>query len=187
MILVLDNFDSFTWNLVALLRELGKEVVVRRNDEPLSALVNLNPASIIISPGPGRPQDAGVSWNLLEAFAGKVPVLGICLGHQLIGEWTGASLNYAIRPMHGHVSIVKLAPSPLFDGLPQSIQVMRYHSLCLEKKNLPRELECIAETEQAEVMAIYHKSLNLAGLQFHPESCLTPDGKQIIQNWLNLF
>ena len=184
-VLVIDNYDSFTWNLVALLRELGQAVMVFRNDTDLSTLLSLDPSALLISPGPGRPADAGCSEAALSAFAGNIPILGVCLGHQLIGEYFGASLTEAPVPVHGKTAYIQVKTQGLFQGMPNEIEVMRYHSLILDKNSLPDCLELTAQTREGLVMGIHHKTLNLAGVQFHPESIGTPLGAMILQNWIN--
>ena len=184
MILVIDNFDSFTWNLVAQLMQLGEEVQVFRNNEiSVAQAASLNPAGIVFSPGPGRPQDAGACSDLYDAFAGKTPLLGICLGHQLIGEKLGLSLVHALPPMHGKTSELIHDCNGLFRGMDQNLTVMRYHSLILEKFKSNEKTELSAQTSAGEVMGIRNKMLKLEGLQFHPESILTPMGNRMMINW----
>ncbi|NHE59168.1 anthranilate synthase component II [Cyclobacterium plantarum] len=186
MILLIDNFDSFSHILADYFKRSGEAVMVVRNDVPLTALFDLEFAALVLSPGPGRPEDAGNLMQILEHFVDKVPVLGVCLGHQAIGTLFGAGLQRSIRPMHGKVSWVnQTSPQPFLQQVPGRFQVTRYHSL--ELTALPPELEVVLETDQGEVMAICHKSLPVIGLQFHPEAHLTKYGEKIIRNWVKLF
>ena len=184
MILLIDNYDSFTYNLVDLLRQ-RTEVQVHRHDAVGPDIVaDLQPQGIVISPGPGRPRDSGVSWEIVARYHLTVPILGVCLGHQLIGEVLGARVVHAARPMHGKRSPVTHTGAGLFAGLPQPLAVMRYHSLVLAPESLPRGLAISAQTEGGEVMAIAHQTLPLAGVQFHPESVGSVAGGQLLANWL---
>jgi anthranilate synthase component 2 len=186
-LLLLDNFDSFTYNLLDYLQQVGAEVVVRRNDTPLPELLALRFDALVLSPGPGTPRAAGVMMELLAAVHAQVPVLGVCLGHQALGEFFGAELGRAARPMHGKVSEVDLAPAEaLFEGLPARIPVTRYHSLVL--RQLPAELQPLARTADAaaELMALRHRTLPLYGVQFHPEALLTPHGLALLRNWVRI-
>lgn len=186
MILVIDNYDSFTWNLVDILRRGPEPVVVYRNDEiELTAVRALNPKGILISPGPGTPADSGISQAIVHALAGEIPLLGICLGHQLLGEAFGLRLRHADAPVHGKTSRIRHDGKGVFRGLPQDLKVMRYHSLLLEAADHVTDVEVSATTATGEVMGIRHKILNFAGVQFHPESILTEQGDRIIQNWLD--
>jgi anthranilate synthase/aminodeoxychorismate synthase-like glutamine amidotransferase len=191
MLLVLDNYDSFTYNLVQYAGELGAEPEVYRNDAltPEEALA-LGPSAIIISPGPCTPADAGISIALVRAAAGRVPVLGVCLGHQAIGEAFGGSVVRADRLMHGKTTFVEHTGHPLFAEVPTPVEVMRYHSLVVSPKELPRELEVIAWSGDRpagqEIMALRHRSLPVFGVQFHPESVATKHGKQLLANFLAL-
>ncbi len=187
MLLMIDNFDSFTYNLVNLLESASSdsEVVVWRNDvATLERVAELQPTGIVISPGPGRPAEAGHAPKVLEQFLGKVPILGICLGHQMILEYFRAPLEHAPVPMHGKVSAIVHTNTHEFRGLPHPLNVMRYHSLAVKTVNCPHTLQPTAWTEQGELMAFSAPELLLSGMQFHPESILTPDGPQLIQNWL---
>ncbi len=184
MILVIDNYDSFTFNLVALLRQEARVEVAKNDEISLETIISNPPAGIVISPGPGRPADSGISVTIVDQLTGKIPILGVCLGHQLIAEQMGAKVVHAARPMHGKTTLVLHKQNSLFANLPSPLQVMRYHSLVVCPASLPEELEVTAWTEQGEVMGIQHKIYNLAGIQFHPESILTPQGPDMIQNWI---
>ncbi len=187
MILLIDNYDSFTYNLVDLLQR-HQEVAVFRNDAVDAEVVErLRPAGIVLSPGPGRPTDSGVSQEIVARYHREVPMLGVCLGHQLLGAWLGAEVVHAARPMHGKVSPVDHRSEGLFAGLPRPLRVMRYHSLLLRPESLPAEVEVSAWTEQGEVMGIAHRYLPLVGVQFHPESIGSEAGEQLIINWLQAF
>ncbi|GGG46299.1 anthranilate synthase component II [Hymenobacter glacieicola] len=184
-LLLLDNFDSFTYNLLDYLRQLGCEVLVRRNNVPLAELQALSFDGIVLSPGPGTPAAAGVMPAVIEAYHQQLPMLGVCLGHQALGEFFGAQVSRAARPMHGKVSEVAwLAPSPLSAGLPLRMPVTRYHSLVLDQ--LPPSLEALARTTttEQEIMALRHRTLPLYGVQFHPEALLTPNGLALLGNWV---
>jgi len=185
-LLLLDNFDSFTFTLADYLRQLGAEVLVRRNDASLAELRALAFEGIVLSPGPGQPSEAGVMPALIREFYQRVPMLGVCLGHQALGEFFGASVVRAARPMHGKVSAMRCVPgSFLFEGLPATFSVTRYHSL-LVAGPLPPDLLALAHTtdEAAELMAFRHRTLPLYGVQFHPEALLTSHGLAILANWL---
>lgn len=188
MIVLIDNYDSFSYNLYQLLGQFDDEIAVVRNDEKcVKDIADMKPDHIVISPGPGRPADAGICEEAVLYFAGKVPVLGVCLGHQAICEAFGGVITYAGRLMHGKQSAASVrTDDPLFSGLPQIIDVGRYHSLAADKKSLPEELEILAETDDGEIMAVGHKRYPVYGLQFHPESILTPEGPIIIQNFLQI-
>ncbi|RAK64108.1 anthranilate synthase component II [Hymenobacter edaphi] len=191
-LLLLDNFDSFTYNLLDYLQQLGAEVVVRRNDTPLPELLALEFDAVVLSPGPGTPRAAGVMMELLAAVHERVPVLGVCLGHQALGEFFGAELRRGARPMHGKVSEIELntesnqTSEALFEGLPARIPVTRYHSLVLSQ--LPAALLPLARTTDpaAELMALRHRTLPLYGVQFHPEALLTPHGLALLRNWVRI-
>lgn len=184
-ILVVDNYDSFTWNLVDLLRRGPMEVEVRRNDAvTVGEVREMAPDGILISPGPGRPSDSGVSTEIVRSFMGKVPILGVCLGHQLLGELFGMRLVHARAPMHGMTSLISHDGNGLFKGVPNPIRAMRYHSLLLDNTSPPRDVMITAATESGEVMGIRHKIFNFAGVQFHPESVLTEHGERMIGNWI---
>jgi len=187
MILVVDNYDSFTYNLVDLVQRF-QEVKVVRNDRITLAEVKQDlPDGMLISPGPGKPLDSGMSVTLVKELHEHVPILGVCLGHQLIGELFGANVSHASRPMHGKTSMVQHHGKGLFEKLPNPLRVMRYHSLLVNRAGLPNELEITAETESGEIMALRHKRFPLWGVQFHPESILSDGGQQLIGNWVEAF
>ncbi|HEV7745600.1 MAG TPA: aminodeoxychorismate/anthranilate synthase component II [Pyrinomonadaceae bacterium] len=187
MILVIDNYDSFTYNLVQYLGELGEEVVVRRNDEITLAEIERNlPGRILISPGPGRPADAGISPALINNFAGRVPILGVCLGHQAIGEVFGGRVVRATKVVHGKASEVRHDGKSIFAGLESPFKAGRYHSLIVERETLPACLEVSAETTDGVIMGLRHREKKIEGVQFHPESILTPEGKGMLRNFLAL-
>jgi anthranilate synthase/aminodeoxychorismate synthase-like glutamine amidotransferase len=187
MILMIDNYDSFTYNLVQYLGELGEELVVKRNDAvTVEQVRRLRPGSIVISPGPGTPADAGVSKALIRAFAGKIPILGVCLGHQCIGEVFGGTVARARRPMHGKTSQIHHARRGLFQGLPNPFEATRYHSLIVQREGLPAELAVTAWTAEREIMGLAHTRMPVFGVQFHPESILTASGKPLLRNFLSL-
>lgn len=191
MILLIDNYDSFSYNLVQLIGGLckekgGEEIKVIRNDElTVKEIEDLHPSRIILSPGPGRPCDAGVCEDVVKQLKGKVKILGVCLGHQGICESFGATVTYAKQLVHGKQSEATLDTSAeIFKGLPKKVMVARYHSLAADKSTLPAELKVIAQTEDGEVMAVKHTEYEIYGLQFHPESVLTPDGATMMKNFL---
>ncbi|MDR2091521.1 MAG: aminodeoxychorismate/anthranilate synthase component II [Clostridiales bacterium] len=186
MILLIDNYDSFSYNLYQLIGGIDPSVCVIRNDEKSTEEIEeMNPSRIIISPGPGRPKDAGICEDAIKYFAGRVPVLGVCLGHQAICEVFGGVVGYAKELMHGKASDVSLdLACPIFSGLPEVIKAARYHSLAAEKDTLPDTLTVTARTLDGEIMAVKHRDFEVYGVQFHPESILTPDGKKIIENFL---
>ena len=186
MILLIDNYDSFSYNLYQVVGSLDPSIEVIRNDDKTVAEIEaMAPDAIILSPGPGRPKDAGVIEDVVKSFSGKIPILGICLGHQAIGEAFGARITYAKRLMHGKASAVTVdQDSPLFASCPEVIQAGRYHSLAVDRDTLPDNLKVIAETDDGEVMAIADEAKQIYGIQFHPESILTPKGKQILKNFL---
>ncbi|RSL16288.1 anthranilate synthase component 2 [Edaphobacter aggregans] len=191
MVFVLDNYDSFTYNLVQYMGELGAEMIVRRNDELTPAEVEaLQPERILISPGPCTPQDAGISMDLIKHFAGlerRVPILGVCLGHQAIGAAFGGEVVRAPKLMHGKTSEVTHDGKTIFTGIPSTMTCTRYHSLIVSEEGLPKELEISARTADGEtIMGLRHRELPIEGVQFHPESVLTVHGKQIIQNFLKM-
>jgi para-aminobenzoate synthetase component II len=187
MILVIDNYDSFTFNLVQYLGELGQEVVVRRNDEIDPAGVEaLKPDHILISPGPCTPNEAGVSMELIRTFAGKVPILGVCLGHQSIGQVFGGEVIRAERLMHGKTSEINHDGRTIFEGIPTPYTATRYHSLIVKRETLPDCLEITAETAEGEIMGLRHKQYAVEGVQFHPESIITEHGHQLLRNFLQL-
>lgn len=186
MILLLDNYDSFTYNLLELVKQHDVEVKVIRNDECLlSEIIELNPEAIIISPGPGRPENAGILMDLIRHFVDKVPILGICLGHQAIAMHFGAKLLNAKHPLHGKTSEIIHQNHEMYTGIPSGSAMMRYHSLIIE--DLPEDLISTSVTNNQEIMSIAHVQFPVWGLQFHPESILSPNGPQIIKNWLSHF
>ena len=186
MLLLIDNYDSFTYNLAQMLGALNPDVLVVRNDErTLAELVALHPAAVVLSPGPGRPAEAGVTEDAVRAFAGRAPILGVCLGHQAICEAYGAKVGFAHRLMHGKTSVVEMSPaSALFQGVAPRAEVARYHSLAAQADSMPPELLVTARTvDDGEVMAVQHRSLPVFGVQFHPESIMTPSGATILRNF----
>jgi len=187
MILLLDNYDSFTYNLAQYLGQMGQTLVVRRNDKiSLDEIADLRPERIVISPGPGTPRQAGISIALIERFAGKIPILGVCLGLQAIGEAFGGRVIRAAKLMHGKTSAIHHDARTVFRGLPQDFLATRYHSLIVERKSLPRELEISAETADGVIMGLRHRKVKVEGVQFHPESVLTNNGFQLLQNFLSV-
>ncbi len=186
MILIIDNYDSFTYNLVQLVGGLNTDIRVVRNDAMTTEeLENLHPLHIILSPGPGYPKDAGVCEDVISRLSGKVPILGVCLGHQAICETFGANITHAGKLMHGKKSTISIdTKSPLFKGLPDKIDAARYHSLIAGRTTIPESLRIVAEDASGEVMAVKHRDFDVYGLQFHPESILTPHGEIIIKNFL---
>jgi anthranilate synthase/aminodeoxychorismate synthase-like glutamine amidotransferase len=187
MLLVLDNYDSFTYNLVQYFGKLGVEQRIFRNNEitPKEALA-LNPDRVLLSPGPCTPSDAGVTLDIIGAFAGRKPIFGVCLGHQAIGQYFGGRVVRADRLMHGKTSPIRHRSTDLFEGMPQGFQGTRYHSLLVERSTFPRELEITAETDEGEVMGLRHRTLPIWGVQFHPESIATEGGMRILENFLGL-
>jgi len=188
MVLVIDNYDSFTYNLVQYLGELGATVVVRRNDEAsIEGLRALEPSRVVISPGPGRPEQAGVSLDVIKTFGQRIPVLGVCLGHQAIGLAFGGSVIRAPRPIHGKTSTVEHNSAGVFAGIASAFLAGRYHSLVVEEAGLPGELEVTARSrEDGLVMGLRHRTLPVHGVQFHPESVLTNEGRRILRNFLEM-
>ncbi len=185
--LLIDNYDSFTYNLVQAFAAQGAEVMVYRNDAiTVDEALALEPTHLVISPGPGRPDDAGVSLDMIAAFSASIPVFGVCLGHQSLVQHFGGEIVRAERLMHGKTSMAKHDGKTIFDGLSQPFEVGRYHSLCAEHESLPDELELTAQTERGEIMGVRHTSLPLEGVQFHPESVLTPEGDQLMANFLRM-
>jgi anthranilate synthase/aminodeoxychorismate synthase-like glutamine amidotransferase len=186
-LLLIDNYDSFTYNLVQAFLVLGAEVQVHRNDLiGVDEALALRPSHLVISPGPGTPRDAGISMRMIEAFAGRVPIFGVCLGHQSLVEVFGGKVVRAARLMHGKVSPVSHDAKGLYAGVPQDFQAGRYHSLIAEPQSIPAVLEVTARTAQGEIMGVRHRSLPIEGVQFHPESVLTPDGPTLMSNFLKL-
>lgn len=185
MLLMIDNYDSFTYNLVQYFGELGEDVRVYRNDAiTLPLLDRLRPSKIVISPGPGRPDDAGMSKEIISHACGRYPLLGVCLGHQCIGEAFGARVVRARNIMHGKTSLIMHAEDSLFRGLANPFEATRYHSLIVQREGLPQKIEIIAWTEQNEIMALRHCDFPVYGIQFHPESILTRQGKDLLRNFL---
>ena len=185
MLLMIDNYDSFTYNLVQYFGELGEDIEVFRNDKiSIPEIEKLNPEVLVISPGPGTPQDAGISIDVIQHFAGEIPLLGVCLGHQCIGESFGGKIVSAPTLMHGKTSSIHHNGKELFKDLPNPFEATRYHSLIIEKESLPACLEVNAWTEEREIMGVRHKNQPLFGVQFHPESILTKEGKVLLNNFL---
>lgn len=187
MILMIDNYDSFTYNLVQYLGELGAEVAVVRNDqETLDQLSARKPEKLIVSPGPCSPREAGLSCEAIRHFAASIPVLGVCLGHQCIGQVYGGRVVRAGRLMHGKTSLIHHNGTGLLKGMPNPFEATRYHSLLVERESLPEELDITAQTDIGEIMGLKHRDLPVYGVQFHPESILTQNGRQILSNFLAL-
>ena len=183
--LLIDNYDSFTFNLVQAFRALGGDVLVYRNDEiSIDDAISLNPSHLCISPGPGTPDDAGISLAMIEAFSGSIPMLGVCLGHQCLVQHHGGNIVRAGRIMHGKTSLVRWQGSDLYDGMSQPFEAGRYHSLCAEIDSLPANLALTATTSRGEIMGVKHEALMQEGVQFHPESVRTPDGDRLMANFL---
>jgi len=188
MILMIDNYDSFTYNLVQYLGEMGEELKVIRNDQTtIKGIAELNPQFLMISPGPCSPNEAGISLKAIENFAGKTPIFGVCLGHQSIAQVFGGEVVRAERLMHGKTSMVYHDGKTIFAGLENPFPAARYHSLIVKKDSLPDCLEVSAWTEEGEIMAIRHKTMPVEGVQFHPESILTTSGKQLLRNFISLY
>jgi anthranilate synthase/aminodeoxychorismate synthase-like glutamine amidotransferase len=187
MLLLIDNYDSFTYNLFQYFCELGQEVKVFRNDKiSIEDIKKMNPTHIVISPGPGRPSDAGISCEAIREFSGKIPILGVCLGHQAIGEVFGGKVVKAKRLMHGKTSEIYHDKKNIFYSLPNPFSAVRYHSLLVEKETLPDCLEISAWTDQGEIMGLRHKTCKIEGVQFHPESILSECGKKLLANFLSM-
>ena len=188
MILLIDNYDSFSYNLYQLIGQIDDDIKVFRNDKiTLDEISKLNPSMIVLSPGPGRPEDAGICIDIVKEFYDKIPILGVCLGHQSICMAFGGVISYASELMRGKSSIISLSDDLIFKGLDKEITVGRYHSLSLKDETLPKELEVIARSDDGEIMAVKHEKFNVYGLQFHPESILTPDGLSILTNFSELI
>jgi para-aminobenzoate synthetase component 2 len=187
MILLLDNYDSFTYNLAQYLGQMGQDLEIRRNDQvTLDEIQDLRPERIVISPGPCTPKEAGISVPLIQRFAGEIPILGVCLGHQAIGAAFGGNVIRAQKIMHGKTSEIEHDGKTIFRGLPQAFVATRYHSLIVERKSLPRTLEISAETNDGTIMGLRHRKLRVEGVQFHPESILTSAGFRLLENFLDI-
>ena len=187
MLLVIDNYDSFTYNLVQYLGELGETIEVRRNNEvSVNEIEKMSPDRIVISPGPGTPNDAGVSLQVIEEFAGELPILGVCLGHQAIGQAFGGRVVRAAHLVHGKSSTVQHDSKTIFEGLEQGFAAGRYHSLVVERESLPECLEVSATTPNGTIMGLRHRKMKIEGVQFHPESIMTTEGKKLLANFLKL-
>ena len=188
MIVLIDNYDSFTYNLVQYIRQMGSRVRVIRNDSiSMDDLEKLHPSGIVLSPGPGRPDTAGISLDTVKIFSGRIPILGVCLGHQAIGQAFGGRIVSARALMHGKTSTVTADGLALYRGIRRPFQAMRYHSLALSRKHLPECLKISSQSEDGEIMGIRHRSHLTEGIQFHPESIMTPVGKRLLRNFLNLI
>lgn len=189
MILMIDNYDSFTYNLVQYLGEMGEELVVRRNDKiSINEIeTTMKPSMIMISPGPCTPNDAGISLEVIRHFSGKIPILGVCLGHQAIAQAFGGVVRKAERLMHGKTSLIMHDQNTIFTNLPQPLQVTRYHSLIVDRATLPDCFEISAETDEGEIMAIRHREYPLEGVQFHPEAILTTEGKRMLKQFVETY
>jgi anthranilate synthase/aminodeoxychorismate synthase-like glutamine amidotransferase len=187
MLLVIDNYDSFTYNLVQYFGELGAEILVKRNDEiSVDEISSLKPRRICISPGPCTPREAGISNDVIRTFGEKIPILGVCLGHQCIGHTLGGEVVRADRLMHGKTSPILHNGEGVFEGLPNPFEATRYHSLIVRRESVPECLEITAETAEKEIMGLRHRQWPLHGVQFHPESILTSEGKKLLQNFLKM-
>ena len=186
MILLIDNYDSFSYNLYQLIGSINPDVQVVRNDGvSIEDIAKMSPEAIVLSPGPGRPKDAGICIPVIKEFSGKIPILGVCLGHQSICEAFGGIVSYAKELKHGKQDeMIRIGSSVLLNGLPEHFPAARYHSLAAREKNFPKELIVTAKSEDGEIMAVEHKNYPVYGVQFHPESVMTPDGKKIIENFL---
>jgi len=188
MILMIDNYDSFTFNLVQFLGELGQELVVKRNDEvTISDIENMKPDFLMISPGPCSPNEAGISMEVIQHFAGKIPIFGVCLGHQSIAQVFGGEVVRAERLMHGKTSPMYHDGKTIFSDIPNPFTATRYHSLIVKKETLPESLEITSWTEEGEIMALRHKTLPIEGVQFHPESIMTSHGKELLHNFIRKY
>ncbi len=188
MLLIIDNYDSFTYNLVQYIGELGAEMKIVRNDEVSCNEIknDIKPSRIMISPGPGTPADTGISLEVIERFADSIPILGVCLGHQAIGQFFGGKVVRAPEPIHGKPTVIKHDGKTIFQNIPNDFPAGRYHSLVVERDSLPDTLEISAESPEGLIMALRHKTLPVEGVQFHPESILTEHGKLMLKNFLNL-
>ena len=186
-VLLIDNYDSFTYNLAQIFGELGADVVVKRNDEvALADIQTLRPARICISPGPGRPRDAGISCDVIRDFGDQIPLLGVCLGHQCIGEVFGGEIVRAPKLMHGKTSAISHKGTGVFENLAKPFEATRYHSLVVKRETLPQSLTITAESDDGEIMGLQHRGLPIHGVQFHPESILTEEGRKLLANFLRL-
>jgi anthranilate synthase component 2/para-aminobenzoate synthetase component 2 len=186
-VLLIDNYDSFTYNLAQIFGELGADVVVKRNDEvALADIQTLRPARICISPGPGRPRDAGISCDVIRDFGAQIPLLGVCLGHQCIGEVFGGEIVRAPKLMHGKTSAISHKGTGVFENLAKPFEATRYHSLVVRRETLPQSLTITAESDDGEIMGLQHRGLPIHGVQFHPESILTEEGRKLLANFLRL-
>ena len=185
-ILIIDNFDSFTFNLVQLLGKYKNEMLITRNDENISLVRNYKPEKILLSPGPGRPESSGLTLAVIKEFGNKLPILGVCLGMQAICFLSGAEIINAENIYHGKTSAIIHDGKTIFKNIPQNFEAMRYHSLIVKEDSIPNEIEISAKASTREIMGIRHKLYSLEGIQFHPESILTEPGSQIIKNWINL-
>jgi anthranilate synthase/aminodeoxychorismate synthase-like glutamine amidotransferase len=187
MVFVLDNYDSFTYNLVQYIGECGHESIVRRNDQTtIDEIDSMRPTHVLVSPGPCTPQEAGISIDIFKHLAGKIPVFGVCLGHQALGEAFGGKIVRAAKLMHGKTSAIQHDGKTIFQSVPSPMTATRYHSLIVEEKSLPQELEVSARSEDGTIMGLRHKSLPIEGVQFHPESILTDHGRKLIANFLKM-
>lgn len=187
MILMIDNYDSFTYNLVRYFEELNEEVIVYRNDKINSNIINeLKPDGIVISPGPKAPKDAKEVLDIIDSFKGKVPILGICLGHQCIGEYFKGNIVKGVRPIHGKISKITNTGEGIFKGLPNEFNVTRYHSLIIDKKTVPKELKITAQTDDGVIMGIEHRDMKIYGVQYHPEAVLTEEGHSLLNNFIKI-
>lgn len=186
-ILVIDNYDSFTFNLVHLLGEFENDIIVKRNDKiTISEIDELHPDKIVISPGPGRPEDSHITLDVIKSLGENIPILGVCLGHQAIGYCFGGTIIHAPSLVHGKSSEIIHDGNGIYKNIPQKFSAGRYHSLVIDRDSLPDELVITAETEEGIIMGVRHKSFPIEGIQFHPESILTPEGKNLIKNWVSL-
>jgi para-aminobenzoate synthetase component II len=188
MILMIDNYDSFTYNLVQYLGEMGQELIVRRNDKiSIEEIERLNPKYLMVSPGPCSPNEAGISMEAIKHFAGKIPIFGVCLGHQAIAQVFGGDVVRADRLMHGKTSEMSHDENTIFKGMPSPFTATRYHSLIVKRETLPNCFEITAETAEGEIMALRHKELPIEGVQFHPESIMTVEGKKLLKNFIEHY
>ena len=186
-VLLIDNYDSFTYNLAQIFGELGADVIVKRNDAiALEDIQSLRPARICISPGPGRPRDAGISCDVIRDFGAQIPLLGVCLGHQCIGEVFGGEIVRAPKLMHGKTSAISHKGTGIFENLAKPFEATRYHSLVVKRETLPQSLTITAESDDGEIMGLQHRGLPIHGVQFHPESILTEEGRKLLANFLRL-